>query len=93
MRNLHERLVRENSKYTSTYSNFVESLFFAQSHLSIGVQLADMIAGAIYRAQSFDDRQWFDMIKPSFRKSNNGNIDGYGIARFPKRGWQGNVLN
>ena len=93
MRMQHERLIRESRKYTSDYKNFVESLFFVPSHLSIGVQLVDMVAGAIWRAQAHNDRTWFDLLRPSFRTAPNGKIDGYGISRFPKVGWQGLVLN
>ena len=93
MRELHERLVHEEGRYTSNYPNFVEGLFFAPSHMSVGIQLVDMVAGAIWRAQNHDDRRWFDLIRSSFRAGPNGQIDGFGIARFPKRGWTGNVLN
>lgn len=93
MRHRHERLVRESGQYTSQYGNFIESLFFAPSHLSIGIQLVDMVAGAIWRAQSQNDNTWFDKLRPSFRCSPTGQIDGYGIARFPKAGWSGIVLN
>lgn len=92
MRILHERLVREDGKYTSTYSNFVEGLFFAPSHMSVGIQLVDMVAGAIWRAQSHADDRWFDLIRPAIRTSRDGRIDGHGIARFPKQGWQGRIL-
>lgn len=92
MRQRHERLIRESSQYTSTYANFVESLFFAPSHLSIGIQLVDMVAGAIWRAQSHGDHHWFEVLRPSFRSSPTGGIDGFGIARFPKNGWEGGVL-
>lgn len=93
MRIRHERLVRETTQYTSTYYNFVESLFFAPSHLSIGIQLVDMVAGAIWRAQAHNDLTWFNRLRPSFRASPAGNIDGFGIARFPKAGWQGSILD
>lgn len=92
MRQRHERLVRESGRYTSTYTNFVESLFFAPSHMSVGIQLVDMIAGAIWRAQTYGDRTWFDLIRPAIRTSPNGDIDGFGIARFPKQSWKGGVL-
>lgn len=92
MRQQHERLVREDGKYSSTYANFIEGLFFSPSHMSVGIQLADMVAGAIWRAQSHGDRTWFDRLRGSFRSAPNGKIDGFGIARFPKAGWKGNVL-
>lgn len=93
MRMQHERLVREAGKYTSDYANFIEGLFFSPSHLSIGIQLVDMVAGAIWRAQAHDDRTWYDRLRPSIRSGANGKIDGYGVVRFPKRGWKGKVLD
>ena len=93
MRARHERLIRETREHTSVYSNFVESLFFAPSHMSIGIQLVDMVAGAIWRAQTHNDLRWFEKLRSSFRASPQGKIDGYGIARFPKAGWQGQILN
>ncbi len=93
MRVQHERLIRESGKYTSNYANFIEGLFFSPSHLSIGVQLVDMVAGAIWRAQAYGDRTWYDRLRPSFRQSQSGKIDGWGLARFPKAGWKGSVLD
>ena len=93
MRLRHERLIRESGQYTSQYKNFIEGLFFAPSHLSVGIQLVDMVAGAIWRAQAHNDRTWFDKLRPSFRASPTGRIDGYGIARFPKAGWKGLILD
>lgn len=92
MRHQHERLVRETGQYSSNYENLVEGLFFAPSHLSVGIQLVDMVAGAIWRAQTHNDRTWFDKLRPSFRASPTGQIDGWGIVRFPKAGWIGEVL-
>lgn len=83
MRQQHERLVRESGKFTSTYSNFVEGLFFAPSHLSVGIQLADMVAGATWRAFERGDASFFDQIKGSFRAKPSGEIDGYGLVKFP----------
>ena len=83
MRMQHERLVRESGQYTSTYTHFVEGLFFAPSHLSIGVQLADMVAGATWRLYERNDETYFDLIKKSFRSKSNGDIRGYGVVKFP----------
>jgi Protein of unknown function (DUF3800) len=93
MRHQHERLVRESGQYSSNYGNFIEGLFFSPSHMSVGIQLVDMIAGAIWRAQSHNDRTWYDKLRPSFRSSPTGKIDGFGLARFPKAGWLGNILD
>ncbi|MBB2166760.1 DUF3800 domain-containing protein [Gluconacetobacter aggeris] len=94
MRHRHERLLRETGNYTSSYPNFIEGLFFSPSHLSIGIQLVDMVAGAIWRAQAYNDRTWYDVLKPAMRCCpRTGKIDGFGIARVPKANWQGNILN
>lgn len=80
----HEKLVREDGRNTSTYTNFVETLFFSPSHLSIGIQLADMVAGATWRAFERGDETHLDKIKGSFRSSPQGNIHGFGLVRVPK---------
>ncbi|WP_434713473.1 DUF3800 domain-containing protein [Rhizobium sp. YTUHZ045] len=67
-------------------------MFLAPSHMSVGVQFADMVAGAIWRRFESGDETWFDAIKPAFRTSPDGKIDGFGICRFPKAGWTGPVV-
>jgi extradiol dioxygenase family protein len=89
MRNQHQRLVETDRQFTSHYQNLVEGLFLTPSHLSVGIQLVDMIAGAIWRRFEQDDPTWFEQIRPVIRQSKLGKIDGYGIVRFPKRGWKG----
>jgi hypothetical protein len=52
LRTQHQRLITESRQYTSTYENLVEGLFLAPSHLSVGIQLVDMVAvrfGAVSR--------------------------------------------
>ena len=92
MREQHEKLIRETNAYTSTYSNFIETIFFSPSHMSIGIQLSDMIAGAVWRRFEHDDATWFERVQPVLRRSPDGRVDGFGIARFPKRDWTGPVI-
>ena len=54
--------------------------------MSVGIQLADMVAGAVWRFYEKNDNRWLDLIKPAFRTDKQGIIDGFGVARFPKRG-------
>jgi hypothetical protein len=86
MRQQHERLVHETGQNTSSYTNLVEGLFFAPSHMSVGIQLADMVAGAVWRKFERDDSTYFDVIQQSFRSSKDGTINGYGLVKFP-RNW------
>jgi hypothetical protein len=84
----HEALLRRSGDFVSKYANLVESLFFVPSDLSVGIQLADMVAGAIWRRYEKGDTKWFDRLKPSIRCSRDGNIDGFGIVKFPKGTWE-----
>lgn len=92
MRLQHERLVRETGRFTSTYGNFIEGIFLTPSHMSIGVQLADMVAGAVWRYHEHGDERWINPLKPSFRCCPQGKIDGFGVMRFPKAGWTGPLV-
>lgn len=87
----HQRLVYRDGPNTSTYKHLIEGLFLAPSHLSVGLQLADLAAGAIWRRFDADDRRWFDKIKGNLRTNSAGHVDGFGIARYPKLGWTGPV--
>lgn len=92
MRQQHDRLVRETNRYTSAYENFIEGIFLSPSHMSVGIQLADMVAGAVWRFHEHTDDKWLNEIKKSFRTNGSGKIDGYGLARFPKRDWTGPIF-
>lgn len=83
LRNHHEELLLARTKRQGTYPDLVEGLFLQSSHLSVGIQLADMIAGAVWRKYEKNDARWFEEIKPIFRRR-AGLIDGAGLVRFPK---------
>lgn len=87
-RQAHERLLKSESDYTSSYQSLIESLFFLPSDISVGIQLADMVAGAVWRKFEKDDDRFYRLLEPSIRKSPTGNVDGFGIIRFPKGTWQ-----
>ena len=83
----HQMLLHASGGTTSQYKNLVESLFLQPSHQSIGIQLADMVAGAVWRKYERNDDQFYTQIAKSFRKSRTGVVTGYGIAHVPKAGW------
>lgn len=86
LRELHHKLLAGRSNTISSYGNLIEGLFIAPSHLSVGIQFADLVAGAVYRAFKSQDRRFMDQIEAAFRTSPQGRIEGYGLVRFPK-GW------
>lgn len=85
LRQHHNKLLHSSSEFTSSYPNLIESLFLQPSNLSVGIQLADMVAGAVWRKYQKQDDRWFNLISKSFRKSPDGQIEGYGLVLFPKR--------
>lgn len=84
LRNLHHKIMIANHEGQIRFNNLVEGLFIAPSHLSVGVQFADLVAGAIYRKFEKDDDKFYRQIEKSIRNK-NGNITGYGIVEFPKQ--------
>ncbi len=84
LRNLHHNLLVVDKENYSKFKNLIEGLFIAPSHLSVGIQLADIVAGAIFRKVEKDDSKYYEQIKKSIR-NRDGNIFGYGIVQFPKK--------
>jgi hypothetical protein len=84
LRGHHQKLLHASAEFISHYSNLIESLFLEPSHLSVGIQLADMVAGAIWRKFERNDDRWYKLLEPSLRKSPTGIVDGYGIIKMPK---------
>lgn len=85
LRSRHHRMIDENAPVFSNYHNYIETIFLTPSHHSVGIQFADMVAGAIGRKFNSNDGHYFDRIEPSFRRSASGKVDGFGIVRFPSR--------
>ena len=83
----HRRLLFSKSEMISTYENLIEGLFLTESHTSVVIQLADMVAGAIGRKFNSDDSTFYDLLEPAFRRSPQGTIDGYGLVKMPTKGW------
>lgn len=84
LRALHQRLVYSDGPFTSNYANLIEGLFVAPSHYSVGVQFADLVAGAVFRKFEAGDDRFFNVIRPLIRASTHGKIEGYGVVRLPK---------
>lgn len=87
LRELHHKLLTGDKEVFSKYHNLIEGLFIAPSHFSVGIQFADMVAGAMFRHLKAKDDRFSKQISDSFRKSPVGKIEGYGLVKFPKEGW------
>lgn len=87
LRQQHRGLVHERGAFSSKYDNYVETVFLTPSHHSVGIQLVDMVAGAIGRQFNYKDDYYARKLTQSFRASPTGKIEGYGLVKFPKEGW------
>tara|TARA_B100002003_G_scaffold227027_1_gene234293 strand:- start:971 stop:1651 length:681 start_codon:yes stop_codon:yes gene_type:complete len=80
----HDALVSKSAQNTSGYDRFIESLFLQDSEHSIGIQIADYVAGAVHRAYSTDDGEVAAILRPRFRHRKDGKISGHGIVHHPR---------
>lgn len=85
LQELHAKLLLGHKEAYSKYENLIEGVFIAPSHLSIGVQFADMIAGAVLRKFKANDERFYNQIFNTLRRSDKGKLDGYGLVVFPKK--------
>lgn len=85
LQELHAKLLQGQHDAHSNYANLVEGVFIAPSHLSVGIQFADMVGGAVLRRFKANDSRFFDQIADTFRKSEQGRIEGFGLISFPKK--------
>ena len=85
LRKLHHDLMHSRRSENITYKNIIEGLFLAPSDQSIGIQLADMVAGACFRYFEKNDLRHISKLIPKFRQCTNGLIEGYGIVCYPKK--------
>lgn len=88
LRQVHQKLLHSKGEFISSYGNLIEGLFLEPSHFSVGIQLADLAAGAVWRKFERGDKTWFEKLEPTFRRSPAGAIEGYGLVKSPKRGWR-----
>ncbi len=84
LQTLHYKMMHGEVYYTSNFANILEGVFIVPSHFSTGIQLADMVAGAIYRWFAKDDERFFNQIAERIRTGRNGKMEGYGIVKLHK---------
>ncbi len=84
LRVLHHRLLTGSKQHFSTYENLIEGVIIAPSDMSVGIQLADMVGGAVFRKYARNDERYFKKIEQSFRRNDKGRIEGYGLVKWPK---------
>ncbi len=79
---MHYRMMHGQESHTSNFPNILEGVFIVPSHLSTGIQLADIVAGGIYRWFAKDDHRFYRQICERIRTGPAGQVEGYGIAKL-----------
>jgi hypothetical protein len=87
LRRQHRGLVQQRGQFSSAYTNYIETVFLTPSHHSVGIQLVDLIAGAIGRYYNANDHTYVSKLWSSFRAAPNGRIEGYGLVKIPHNTW------
>ncbi|MGO4439881.1 DUF3800 domain-containing protein [Rhizobium sp. RAF56] len=80
----HDTLIGKPGNTVSGYNRLIEGLLLQDSCHSIGIQLADFVAGAIHRAYSTKDADLATIIKARIRAKQNGTVTGHGIVHHPR---------
>ncbi len=88
----HDSLTGGNGRTISGYDRFIEGLFLQDSCHSIGIQIADFVAGSIHRAYSTKDKDLATILKPRIRKKQDGTIQGHGIVHHPRDKFRSNLV-
>ena len=60
LRNLHMEILKSGTPVP--YPNLIEGLFLSPSHHSIGIQFADLIAGAVFRHYQHGDSKYYNLL-------------------------------
>lgn len=85
----HHATLTNNSKDTrSRYDRLIEGLFLQDSEHSIGIQIADFVAGSIHRAYAARDGSHASAIKAKIRTDASGEILGRGLILHPKKSFR-----
>ena len=76
-----------NDRFIENYGNLKDTINFEPSHHSVGIQLADYLAGC-FRGFLCGYPESFEIFKeivyPLIRRGQDGEITGYGIIEIPK---------
>lgn len=77
----------QNGDFIDRYSHIKDSLNFEYSHHSVGIQMADFLAGALFsklKKYPMGIEIYANTITNILRKGPRGRIDGYGIRTVPR---------
>jgi uncharacterized protein DUF3800 len=81
-----DRKLRQATRTGSFYVQFsklIDTISFMPSEESMGVQMADLIAGAFSRYLNSQDPGYVRIIWPKLRSNRAGRVNGFGIKVYP----------
>jgi hypothetical protein len=83
LREFHHSLISMQSENFPSRDKLIEGLFFAASHLSVGTQFADLVAGAVYRKYVREDREFWEAIQGNFASNHYMGLNQDGVMEMP----------
>lgn len=83
LREFHHSLISMQSDNHPSRDKLIEGLFFAASHLSVGTQFADLVAGAVFRKYVREDHEFWDAIQANFKSNQSLGLNQDGIREDP----------
>lgn len=83
-------VLHDQASFFVNYKSIQETIMFAPSVLSPGIQFADLIVGSTIRMMNYQDSGYFSKVVPMLRRApwNPNQWHRYGVSIFPERGWQ-----
>lgn len=80
LRRFVDGLIRDGDLWVDMRRSIIEGVMFQVSNYSVGIQIADMIAGATFQMEVRDDDKWFRLWEPLLRHSPGGRLSGWGYV-------------
>jgi Protein of unknown function (DUF3800) len=77
------RQMTRGGSYFMNFDRLVDTISFMPSDESVGVQIADLIAGSFSRYLNDGDPGFARILWPALRRSYYGHVNGYGIKFLP----------
>jgi hypothetical protein len=82
LRRFVDQLIEGGDLWVDMHRSIVEGIMFQVSNYSVGIQIADMIAGAGFRKDVRGDSLYYDLWTPLLRHGPGGRPDGYGYVAW-----------
>jgi hypothetical protein len=82
LRRFVDDLISNGDLWVDLRRSIIEGIMFQVSNYSVGLQIADMIAGAAFQMDVRGNTIWYRIWEPLLRRSPEGRVQGYGYIQW-----------